>query len=290
LTTGHAPPDAVPEAVSGSDPPSPKGSPPPRLSAAALFCENCGVETRHRILRVDRSARVGSGKVRGVARCQECRWTHSFESAAPDRVTVPQVLSSGSTSVRSSVELPPRLTLHVGATLPGPEGPVRIQRLDTRDGRQVPSASASEVATVWAVRDVGATVPVSVVEGGRTRSTRITVPRTTRYTVGSQLTISDRRLEIVALRAEGRTWRRAGDTFEAGKVQRLYCRSIELEPSRPRSSRGFARRFARVKSGARDVAPRPRPRARATEVGSVGFRVPEKVPPLGRTGPAHPPE
>lgn len=212
-----------------------------------LYCDNCGADTRHRILRLDRTTRAGTGRVRGVARCGECRWTHPFESAPPARVKVVQVLSTGRTSERSEVDLSPRTSLHVGSPVPNSDTPARVRRLDTRDGRQVASAVAAEVATLWAVPDLGAIVRVSIVEGQRTRTTKLTVPPDTRYTVGEPVTIEATRLVVTAIRARGRTWRLPGEGFVAGEVQRLYCRRTPVERPGSRMFRGArSRPFPRL--------------------------------------------
>jgi uncharacterized Zn finger protein len=241
MTTALARLPAVPDPKMDDNALSGSLSAPPRLSAAVLYCENCGTDTHHRILRLDRTSRTKRGRVRGIARCRECRWTHPFESVAAETVAVVQILSLGRTSERSRIELPSHLLLEVGGSLPGSDGPMRVQRIDTQDGRQVPAASSDEVATVWVVRDVGATVRVSIVEGRKTRTARLAVPRDTRYTVGDRATVEGARLEIAALRARGRTWRHPGDTFAAEEVQRLYCRPVVSgPPPRRPSPRGRA--------------------------------------------------
>jgi len=199
-----------------------------------LYCENCGANTRHRILRLDRATRAGSGRVGGVARCGRCRWTHPFESVSPARVKVVQILSTGKMSERSEVELSPRTPLEVGSPVPRASPPARVRRLDARDGRRVASAVAGEVATMWAVPDLGAMVPVSIVEGQRTRTTKLTVPPETKYTVGDFVTIEATRFVVTAVRARGKTWRHPGGSFGAGEVQRLYCRPMLVEWRGPR--------------------------------------------------------
>lgn len=236
---------ALPRSLSdpseNADEPTPGAARSSRLSVAVVYCENCRAETPHRILRLDRTTRLETGHVRGIARCRECRWTHPFESAAAGRVKLTQILSVGRVSERSQIELPAHRSLQVGSGLPGSSGRIRIQRIDTRDGQQVPSASTDDIATVWVVQDVGAIVPVSIVEGRRTRAARLIVPRRTRYAVGDRVTVASIRLEIVALRARGKTWRRPGDAFDAEEVQRVYGRRVPLgsrEPRRPRTERG----------------------------------------------------
>ena len=71
-----APPEPS-EAADPTEPDAPGGS---HIASAQIFCDSCRRETAHRILRVVPGG-TGSGTVRGVARCKECRLTHPFESA-----------------------------------------------------------------------------------------------------------------------------------------------------------------------------------------------------------------
>jgi uncharacterized Zn finger protein len=272
---GHFPP---------MDPPDPDAtgasrSPAPRVFAATLYCEVCGRLTPHRLLRTDPVRRGRAGSVRGTARCRVCQWTHRFETRPPGAVRVAQIVSAGENSERSAIELPARVRVQVGSGVPGSGGPFRIQRIDTRDGRQVPAASSNEVATLWVVRDVGAIVPVSIVEGRRTRTARLVVPRETPYEVGRRVTVEGALLTIVALRARGTTWRRPGDAFVAGEVQRIYGRRIESPPAgskdwsrgrgTPRSFESSASRSPRSRSSPGARSTRTSPRARTAEGGAT---------------------
>jgi uncharacterized Zn finger protein len=251
------------------------------LGSASLPCENCGRETPHRILRLDRGSRP-TGRIQGVARCRLCHWTHAFSSEAPAQVEVSQILSMGGVSERSRISLPTRRRLQVGSGLPGSDRTLRIQRIDTRDGRQTAQASSDEIATVWVVRDLGASVAVSIVEGRETRSARLNVPRGTRYTVGERVTVEGTRLDIVALRAKGRTWRRPGDSFVAEEVQRIYGRRTSIPPAgrrdwrsvreRPTSFASSTSRSARSRSSPGTRRTRTAPRARTALGGATVHR------------------
>ena len=150
-------------------PEAPRG-PAPRVFAATLYCEMCDRTTPHRILRMDPVRKSGPRLVQGTARCRVCQWTHRFESRPPGRVGVARIVSDGKISVRSRVELPAHLHVQVGSGIPGSDEPFRVLRIDTRDGHRVRSALTEEIATLWAVRDAGAVVPVSIVEGRFTRN------------------------------------------------------------------------------------------------------------------------
>jgi uncharacterized Zn finger protein len=232
-----------------------------RVRSARLPCEVCRAETPHRILRVDRPRGAGSRRASGIARCQTCRWTHPFEVALVGTVDIARIVSEGARSERTRIPLPRGRRLQVGSGLPGSDRALRIQRIDTRDGRNVRAASTDDIATVWAVRDVGAVVPVSIVEGRRTRSARLVVPRGTRYAVGDRVTVARARLDIVALRARGKTWRQPGDTFAAEDVQRMYGRRVAAESA----SRSFNENRRSGPVFPRAVGPATRAFPRATD-------------------------
>jgi len=269
------------DAAALADPSPPS---PPKMLSAELFCENCGRETLHRILRLDPATGRAGRRLRGTARCRECRWTHAFESVPAAEVEITQILSEGRVSERSRIALPARRTVQVGTGLPASPRPVVVRRIDTHDGRQVTSAPPEEIATVWVTRDVGAVVPVSIVLGRLTRTARLVVPPATQFTVGDRVTVERLRLDIVALRARGRTWRRPGDSFAAGEVQRLYGRRTAIPPAgrsdwrrdreTPRSAASSISRAARSRSSPGVRRTRTVPRARTALGGAQVHRSP----------------
>jgi len=253
-----------------------------RLLAAELFCETCGRETVHRILRIDRSSRPGATAIRGTARCRECRWTHPFESVVPREVEVMRMVSEGDRTDRERIFLPVHHRVQVGSSLPGAAAPLLVRRIDTRDGRQVGSAAPEQIATVWTTRDVGAVVRVSVIEGRFTRTARLVVPPETPYAVGERVSVDGTRLEVIALRARGRTWRRPGDAFPAAEVQRLYARRTVIPPAgrrdwrsergRPSSVASSTSRAGRSRSGPGVRRTRTAPSARTALGGAQVHR------------------
>lgn len=202
-----------------------------RLLSATLPCENCGTATLHRILRIDQGSRARSGRISGVARCRACRFTHPFRSIPEDRIEVGLIVSAGPTSERLRVSLPRFRRLQVGTGVPESEAPFTIRRIEDRTGRSLSSALAGEVATVWVTRDEGAIVPVSIVEGRRTRAARLAMPHGTVLRVGDELRVEESTVEIVGLRARGHTWRHPGDQFSADEVVRVYGRRTSSPPA-----------------------------------------------------------
>jgi uncharacterized Zn finger protein len=252
------------------------------LGAALLYCDLCRAETPHRVFRVRRGGPGGRGVLEGVARCRRCRTTHPFESRPPSRTQVPLIVSEGPRSTRAAVTLPSDVSLRVGAPVPGHDPPVVVRRIDARDGRARTEGKPDEIATVWATRDVGTVVKVSVIEGRLTRPERIVVPPETMFEVGGELAVASETLTITALRARGKTWRLPGDAFRASDVQRLYGRRRERPPagrsdwrsvrSMPRSRTSSSSRVDRSRSSPGVTRTRTSPRERTARSGAAVHR------------------
>lgn len=253
-----------------------------RLGSATLYCERCGTVTEHRIFHV-RGGRVApTGGFAGVARCRECRWTHPFEAVPESRSALEVIVSEGGRSTRRSFSLQAPRPIEVGAALPEYPERVVVRRIDTIAGRSVPRASAQEVATVWATRDVGAVVKVSQIVGARTVPGRLVVPPETVFEVGTEFRLDGERLQVVGLRARGRTWRRPGDRFRAQEVQRVYGRRTVSPPAgsrdwrrgrgSPSSRTSSASRVSRSRSSPGVRRNRSSPRARTDRSGATVHR------------------
>jgi uncharacterized Zn finger protein len=219
----------APPGVVGSVAPdeAPSGS---HIASAQIFCDSCGRDTVHRILRVIPGG-TGRGTVRGVARCKECRLTHPFESAPEATVELNVVISEHDRSSRSTLPFPRHRRLLVGSGLPTQDPTLRIRRIDLRTGRSATDARTEEIATVWVTREWGPSVKVSIVTGRITRATRLAYTPGTRYEVGASVVVENRPLWISAVRARGHTWRMLGDGFPAEEVERLYVRRTEMPPA-----------------------------------------------------------
>ncbi len=253
--------------------------PAPRLLAAGLYCENCGTRTGHRILRLDPRSDAATGRVRGVARCRVCRYTHPFEEVSPPPISVRTIVSEGATSRPARTVVSAGTRLAVGELVPDSDPPMKIHRIDTTRQERLRSAEARDVSTLWVTPDVGAVLPVSITGGRRTEATRVVLPPETEVAVGEPLRMSGGSLRIVALRARGHTWRRAGDRFAAAEVQRVYVRRTERPPAGrsawrsdreiPSSRASSTSRSARSRSGPGVRRKRTVPRDRSADGGAT---------------------
>ena len=249
------------------------------LGAAVLYCETCRKETLHRILRVTGPASRGRTTVAGVARCRACRWTHPFVSAPETRSTVEVVLSSGPTSRRTRVELPPTEVIRVGEPLPGTTPAGRVRKIDLHDGSHPATALVRDVGTVWAVEDGPRLLRVAVLQGARSTTERLAAVPGQRLGVGDALRLPAGSVTIVALRAHGRTWRRPGDVFAAEEVGVVYGRRTVRPPAgrrgwsrereTPSSRDSSTSRDGRSRSSPGEIRNRTVPRARTASGGAT---------------------
>ena len=238
------------------EPPAPgsAASPGGRIASATLRCERCGRPTPHRIFRVRPR---GPGVGEGIARCRDCRWTHPFESRPEARVDVPVIVSDGSRSERRSLSFPPDRELAVGGTVPAPDGPLVVHRIDDRRGRATAAGRAGDVATLWTSRARGTVVRVSVIEGATTRSARLETAPDRSFEIGAPLTVDGVALAIVAVRAQGRTYRRPVGAFRADEVERIYARRT-VRPPAGRSAWRSGRSTPSVRTSSTSRSPRSR--------------------------------
>jgi uncharacterized Zn finger protein len=217
--------------------------------------------------------------VEGVARCSRCRWTHPFSLELPERIEVPAVVSRGPRSERLRVWLSTAQRLLVGSRVPDQVPPLRILRMDLKDGSRAPDALAREVRTLWLAPDEPRPIPVSLVLGGRTAVSRLEVGPEQMIAVGGTVVVAGGRMRVTGLRARHRTWSEVGDRFPASEVARIYTRRIESPPAgsnrwrsardRPSSRAISSSRSERARSSPGVRMRRNRPWARRASGGAV---------------------
>ncbi len=253
------------------------------LHATELFCETCGRPTQHRVLHITRERRIPAGQlIEGTARCSQCRWTHLFQMELPDELVIPAVISAGAQSTPMDVRVSATQRLLVGSRVPDQGQPLRIVRMDLRNGRRTTDAVARDVATLWVTPDGPKPIPVSLVLGSRTAVTRADVPPEQFIEVGEPLEVAGGKLRVVGLRARNRTWTHVGDRFPAREVVRIYTRRIETPPAGsnrwtrsreiPSSRTISTSRSDRSRSSPGVRIRRSRPRARSASGGAADHR------------------
>lgn len=255
----------------------------PALHSARLRCEVCGGETPHRILYLEhRGPGAKATAVRGVARCRSCGLSHPFVSELPRTGEVWLIVSEGPRSERHRVTLPADRKVQVGTGVPDSSEPLVIHKIEDHQGRPVSTGRIRDVGTIWAVRDTGPFVQYSLIQGRITRAGRLPMAPDAMLEVGSTIRLPTASATIVGLRARNHTWRRDGDRFPAGEVQRLYARRTERPPAgridwstdreTSRSRASSASKAARFRSSPGARRARTVPRARTAGSGAAVHR------------------
>ncbi len=192
------------------------------------------------------------------------------------------IVSEGGRSTHQRIRLPRYRRVQVGSGIPGASGELRIRRLDDRAGATVRAAVSDELSVIWATPHGPRLVPVSIVEAARTRSAPWSAPPDSEVGVGDVLSLDGGSVEVVGVRARGRTWKRPGDRFPADEVQRVYARRasppagssdwrrVRFRPSSPTSARS---RASRSRSGPGRSTARTVPRVRNAAGGAAVHRV-----------------
>ncbi len=106
-----------------------------------------------------------------------------------------------------------------------------IHRIELSGQRSVARAAAGVVECLWLTADRPAHVPVSIIEGRRTRSLRWTPPEGTRIGVGDDLTLDGATYLVSGIRTGGRTLRRFSGPIEARSIDRVYARRTWNPPA-----------------------------------------------------------
>ncbi len=218
--------------------PRPRTRTTPRVNVLDLPCPTCGETLRHRVLHVKegaaRSEARGNSRspLEGIARCAICHTSHPFVLQPKTLCPVSVIVSEGPESVRTDVDLPEDRLLELDGTLRVNGRPVRISRIEGPMARNLPRARPSQVVALWTVPTDELHLPLSVVEGSRTRPLHIMARGDQEIRVGDVLHLEaeGESVEITGVRGRGRTFQDLGDALPAREVQRIYARSARRPP------------------------------------------------------------
>lgn len=252
------------------------------IRRALLYCETCGAETAHRLLKLRPRGRGAGAALSGVARCQTCRVTRPFLSSPERTVAFDVVASDGEKSTRHRLAAPPKARFVLGETVEVAGAPLRVTRLELRNGANSGSAVAERLATLWGTRAVESMVRLAVIEGARSRTIKVPASAVSRYEVGRTFRLGDATLLVTALRARGQTWRRPGDAFGSDAVSVVYARRTDRPPAgrsrwstvrgTPSSRASSASTWPRSRSSPGASRQRTSPRARTASGGAAVHR------------------
>jgi uncharacterized Zn finger protein len=201
------------------------------VGAASIFCDVCQEATPHRILSLRGPRPAAGSALSGIARCQRCRLTHPFGSPARRPCTVRAIVSEGPVSRSLELRLPAAREVGIGGKVLFGREQFVVRRIELAGQRSAAVARPEEIACLWVTNDRGFHVPISIVEGRRTRSIRWTPPGGARVGVGDSLSLDGNQYIVTGIRSGGRTLRRASGSVDASSIERIYVRRTWNPPA-----------------------------------------------------------
>ena len=190
-----------------------------------LYCDTCDDETPHRILK----GSIGTGKNEGfdgTVQCQECNLIHQTRIEVEKTVDVPTIISTGSSSEKTSIEFYPREFVRVSDEILWDDHNLLITSIEKRDKR-VKGCEASEITTLWVKIFDSIDLNVSIVEGPNTKSEKINAAPEEEFEVGDLLEFGRTKVVITKIKVTQRTIYREGKPVEARDIKRIYTKRVD---------------------------------------------------------------
>lgn len=189
-----------------------------------LFCDTCGEETPHHILR----GKLGSSDETGfdgTVKCNNCRSVHhaSIEMEKPRKIKA--IISDGPSSTRTSIEFFPKEVLKSGDQIVWEDHNLLITSMESGDKR-VDKAEAADVDTIWMKNFDRVDIKVSIVEGPNTKSDKIEAAPEEEFAIGDLLELGRNKVVITKIKIEGKMIYREGSPVQARKIKRVYTKRI----------------------------------------------------------------
>lgn len=195
-------------------------------SALVLVCEECG-EVPHRVL----SGRVSGAEAvvfQGTVKCSSCGRVRSVSVREERPIEVSAIVSEGSKSERTKVELAPDELVEVGTRLEVDGHRLQVTAIEVGE-RRVPASKAANVRTVWVKRVDRVRVKFSVNKGSRTVVFDIDALPDEEFEVGDIVDIGREHAVIHRIRVAERTMRRGAAAAE--DIVRMYGRVVRERTS-----------------------------------------------------------
>lgn len=179
-----------------------------------MYCEACGIDTEHSVVK-----RRGSEL---LVKCAECGHVQLI-TEKPRLKEVKVVISRYERSEGKAVLFPAEEEVNTGDEVVVEEEPLRITAIDTESGKRVKKAKIKEVKTLWCISlAIPVRVKYSLHFGGTTTSGEIHTSRDRVFSVGEVVVTPEETFIIEKIKTRDRLLRRGSATAE--EIVRLYGR------------------------------------------------------------------
>jgi uncharacterized Zn finger protein len=182
-----------------------------------IYCDSCGKETLHEIVREDRN----------LYRCIEC---NSHVLFSPEKeIKLRAIISSGARSRRGTLKVRRGDVIEIGDEYIVDTGEGHrigeVTAIELRDGRRVERGYVQDISTVW-LRDVGEVeVRISLHKRSVTTPYRIVTDGDMEFEVGEVLDIDGKLYRIHRIKiSKGGVARNPGERVKARDIRRIYAK------------------------------------------------------------------
>lgn len=193
-------------------------------SVIYLYCEGCGEETPHRILKGKLGPTMESG-FDGTVQCIPCSTVHPAHIEMEKPVDVRSIISEKARSTRTEIEFFPREIIRVKDEIMWEDHNLLVTAIE-KGSRRVEKAEASEVDCIWLKLFDTVEIKVSVVEGSNTKSERMEAAPEEEFAVGDLLEFGRMKVVITKIKKDRRMVYREGSPVQAREIKRVYTKRV----------------------------------------------------------------
>lgn len=188
-----------------------------------VYCETCGEETPHRVIRGELLAEAGAG-FEGSVQCHKCSTIHHASIPSERPVTIPIVLSEGDKSRNEKLTLSPLEEIGVGDEMMVGDNNVIFTAIIS-DGKKVRHAKSKDISLLHAKVFDTVTVKVSISRGPTTRSEALQTPPDEEFQVGDILEFGKTKVAVDRILADSMV-QRGGIPVRARDIKRIYGKIV----------------------------------------------------------------
>jgi len=196
-----------------------------------IFCEVCGEECPHKVLKSRTSSKKGFS-FQGVVTCLECNSTGPTEIKEEPPLELRLRISNEDKTENGIMYVDRGVRINVGETRPHPDGLILITGLEL-DSKRPSSAYSQDNPIVWAKRATHARVRFAIHDGDSTLSIKQEFESQEEFRVGNTVRLEDKIARIKAINLHGG---KLAKTAYALEISRITCFYL---PEKKFNSRGF---------------------------------------------------
>jgi len=191
-----------------------------------MECPICGSES----ITTLKSKKISSKKKqinKLLLKCNDCEFVFKDSVTESKPISIRLIISEYEQSKKTSIDIYPDENLAKDNILLSDMGEVEITSLETKEGRRVESALASDVSTIWANSiEIPARVGISVDLTGKVDSFKVEVERDFEFATDDFVKIGEYVIRISVIKTEERKTR---DGFAKARItQRIYGKPVKF--------------------------------------------------------------